>query len=962
MTELHIDLETYSATDLVKCGAHRYVDDPSFEIMLFGYAFDDEPITVIDRLDFESIPQRVLDALRDPAIKKWAHNAAFERLCIQRGLGIPCPAEQWRCTSVLALSLGLPGRLGDLGPALGLGRDFSKMAIGKALIRYFCIPCKPTKKNGFRTRNLPEHAPDRWRLFKDYCAQDIVTERDGVHKRLIKYDMLPIEWKAWELDQRINDYGVKVDMGLVNNAIAADEQRQSALLEQAIEITGLKNPKSRAQLLKWLQEEDDGLELEDLQKKTVAKILKSDETSDTVRKVLLLRQELSKSSTAKYKAIRRSVCSDGRVHGMFQFNGANRTHRWAGRLVQLQNLPQNKLEDIDLARNLVKAGEFALLERLFGNVPQTLSELIRTAFVAPDGKKLAPVDFSAVEARGLAYLAGEEWRLDVFRSHGKIYEASASKMFNIPIETIGKGPVRQKGKIAELALGYGGGEGALLTMGAIEMGLKTEELQPLVEAWRLANTKVVAFWWAVGNAAIRAVKEQITVKMGLPYGGQLLFIGGNGMLFIELPSGRRLSYVQPKMIPSSKFPDRKSLSYMGNNQKTKRWERIETYGPKLCLAKGTQVLTAAGWLAIEEVRAGAWVWDGDAWVVTAGAVCNGRREAIEAYGAFMTPDHEVLTTGGWKSASQSERYNRAPCRLPDGYSVPRERRKEVALGNAVRLRSREVDNRSLAYRAAEAGHCGILWVQEEAEHRSEADSPRHEQAPGLRGVAQYARSLPLAVTSSLEKLRWSGHYGLLALARGVREFLGGHGADVFDRANTGTTRQQFWLLAEQLPMGFVYRSSAQPSREPIGRRENGSADLRGNRDRLQHGRVSNSSRGTESQIGRDAGRITEVFDLINCGPRNRFVIAAGGAPLIVHNCENIVQAFCRDLLRDAMLAIDAELALPIPMHIHDEAVPEVERDESLADLEEIMGRESPWAPGLPLRGDGFLTSYYRKEQ
>lgn len=592
MTALRIDLETYSSVDLKKCGVHRYVESPDFEILLFGFKWGDGQAHVIDLAQGEQLPDHILAALDDPKILKTAYNAAFELACLSRHLGRRLDETQWRCTSVHALYLGLPGNLGDVGKVIGLAPDKQKSSIGWSLIRYFCIPCKPTKKNGERTRNLPHHDLAKWQLFKDYCAQDVESEH-AISERLARFQVPDIEWKLWHLDQRMMNLGVLVDRELVEAAIECDTIFKQRLLTEAIQLTGLGNPNSRNQLLAWLQEEEDDDTITDLTKKTVPKVLEATD-SDVVRRVLELRQQLAKTSVSKYHAMARAVCSDGAVRGLTRFYGANRTGRWAGQIVQVQNLVSNKLKDLDLARNLLKARDYDTLELLFGNVPDTLSQLIRTAFVARPLCRLIPVDFSAIEARVIAWLAWCEWRLEVFQTHGKIYEASAEQMFKLPKGSVTKkSPYRQKGKISELALGYQGGAGALKTMGALEMGLSEEELEPIKVAWREANPEIVDLWYSCERAAKDAVRNKTSVVLPVAAGrAKIAFIYESGFLFIQLPSGRRLAYVKPRIEAEDLYRETSaggryvvasagSLTYEGLDQKTKQWTRLATYGGKL---------------------------------------------------------------------------------------------------------------------------------------------------------------------------------------------------------------------------------------------------------------------------------------------------------------------------------------------------------------------------------------------
>lgn len=529
-----IDIETYSSAPLPRCGVYRYCDAPDFEILLFSYAFDDEPVQTIDLARGETLPKEVISALEDPDIIKVAYNAQFERVCLSRYLGHWLDPHQWRCTMVMAAYLTLPGRLADA--AIALGTTEKKMEEGKDLIRYFSVPCKPSKTNGGRTRNLPTDAPEKWAVYRQYNAQDVETER-AIRKALEKYSLPEQEWELYALDQQINDRGVRVDKKLVKNAIAVDAVFAQAACQRAKELTGLENPGSVNQLKAWLADQD--MPMESLARKIVQE--KAVQTDGIVAELLNLRLELSKTSVKKYEAMARCVCRDGRVHGLLQFYGANRTGRWAGRLVQAQNLPQNHLPDLDLAREIVKSGDEELLNALFASVPGTLSELIRTAFIPKDGCRFLVADFSAIEARVLAWLANEEWVLEEFRGKGKIYEATASRMFHIPQESIVKGnpnyEYRQKGKQATLSCGYGGGVGALKAMGA---KMPEEEMQPLVDAWRAANSNIVAFWNALDRAARTVIRKKTSAHVG-----KVTLYWQDDKMFMRLPSGRNLCYQSP---------------------------------------------------------------------------------------------------------------------------------------------------------------------------------------------------------------------------------------------------------------------------------------------------------------------------------------------------------------------------------------------------------------------------------
>ena len=570
MQTLSIDLETYSDQPLAKTGVYRYVESPDFEILLFAYSVDGDPVQQIDLACGEKIPPAILAALEDDKVTKWAFNANFERICLSRFLGYPTgdylEPDSWKCSMVWAAYMGLPLSLEGAGAVLGLEKQ--KLAEGKDLIKYFCQPCAPTKSNGQRTRNLPKHAPDKWLAFKKYNIRDVETEM-SIQARLLKYPVPDSVWEEYHLDQEINDRGVGLDMELVRQAIQMDGRSRSELTQAMKELTSLDNPNSVQQMKQWLA--DNGVETDTLGKKAVAELLKT--APPQLQKVLTLRQQLAKSSVKKYQAMETAVCADGRARGMFQFYGANRTGRWAGRIIQMQNLPQNHLDDLSEARGLVRAGGFDALEMLYEDVPDTLSQLIRTAFVPQGNRKFIVADFSAIEARVIAWLAGEKWRQDVFAEGKDIYCASASQMFGVPVEKHGvNGHLRQKGKIAELALGYGGSVGALKAMGALEMGLSEDELPALVSAWRQANPKIVQFWWAVDRAVMEAVSRRTTTKT---HG--IIFSARNGMLFITLPSGRSLAYVKPK-IGENRFGG-DCITYEGVGG-TKKWERIDSYGPK----------------------------------------------------------------------------------------------------------------------------------------------------------------------------------------------------------------------------------------------------------------------------------------------------------------------------------------------------------------------------------------------
>lgn len=603
---LSIDIETRSSVDIGKAGAYKYAQSPDFSILLFAYKWNDNPVEIVDLAQGECIPEWITRALQDPSVVKHAYNAAFEWYCLKRA-GFNTPLEQWRCTMVHGLYCGYTAGLDATGKAIGLPQDKQKLAIGKALIRYFCVPCKATKTNGGRPWNQPWHDKDKWELFKEYCRQDVVTENE-ILQRLDRFPMPQEEEELWQMDVRMNAYGVRVDSALIAGALYIDGISSQKLTDEAVGITGLKNPNSGAQLLPWLNSRMEK-PIEDIQKATIEELLDNGTgLPKNVRRMLEIRQQLGKTSIKKYVAMDDARCADERVRGLTQYYGANRTGRWAGRMVQLQNLPRNYLSTLDYARKLVKQKNYNGLKLLYGNVPDTLSQLIRTAFIPSEGHKFVVADFSAIEARVIAWLAGEQWVNEVFATHGKIYEATASQMFGVPVERIAKGnpeySLRQKGKVATLALGYQGGEAALIRMGALDMGLAEEELPDIKNRWRQANPRIVDLWYAIDRAAVQTVQTaqpQGIKSLIFALEGDLLF--GQSFLTIRLPAGRKLFYPKP-FLKENKF-DRPAVHYYTVGQNTRKWEVDSTYGGKLtenivqaiardCLAETLRRIEARG--------------------------------------------------------------------------------------------------------------------------------------------------------------------------------------------------------------------------------------------------------------------------------------------------------------------------------------------------------------------------------
>lgn len=580
MKQLSVDIETKSSADIGKTGLYRYAQDPDFSVLLFAYKEDALPVQVVDLALGEAIPTRILEAMKDPLVTKHAYNAAFEWYCLNRA-GYETPLDQWKCTMIHGLYCGYTAGLEATGKAIGLPQDKQKLTTGKALIRYFCVPCKPTKSNGGRTWNLPRHAPEKWKLFKEYNGQDVVTEHE-ILKRLQAFPVPEAEWQQWRMDVQMNAFGVRVDTGLIQGALEVGGRTMEELTREAYRITGLSNPNSPTQILGWLEEQ--GIPLDNLTKETVAGTLERTDLPETVRRVLVIRQQMGKTSIKKYTAMDTAKCEDDRIRGLTQFYGASRTGRWAGRLVQLQNLPRNYLRTLDSARKLVQQKNYAAVKALYGNVPDTLSQLIRTAFIPSEGHKFVVADFSAIEARVIAWLAGEEWVNEVFATHGKIYEATASQMFHVPIEKIVKGnpeyALRQKGKVATLALGYQGGTSALIQMGALDMGLAEEELPDIVHRWRNANPRIRDLWYAVEEAALQVMyTAQPQAINGLIFRLEGDVIYGQSFLTVQLPSGRKIFYPKP-FLQENKF-GKQAIHYYTVGQQTHKWEVTSTYGGKM---------------------------------------------------------------------------------------------------------------------------------------------------------------------------------------------------------------------------------------------------------------------------------------------------------------------------------------------------------------------------------------------
>lgn len=1266
---LAADFETFSEVDIKKCGSFRYMDDPSFELLLGAFAYDDEDPLLIDYTAGEELPEGIRSDLTNPDVIKTAWNCAFERYAIQKHYGIYSPPEQWEDTMILAGQCGLPMSLAGASEALGLGEDQAKMKEGKALIRYFCVPCKPTKANGQRTRNLPEHAPEKWAIFKKYNGQDVVAER-AIRKLLARWKPLPEEHRFWCLDARINERGVRIDRQLASYAVAMDSRNKEELTAQAVALTGLENPKSVSQIKKWLFDQE-GQEFPSLNKKVIADVVANLKTEDA-RKFMALRSELSKSSVSKYNAMLRSMGPDDHVRGCFQFYGANRTGRfcltgdhevltpegwvplsewyggriavwstqyetlsfqaaesvrfpysgemvkidaqrcqqistpehkmaildksgaWApktmeelyahqfqmafrgtrdrrspgdrravrvlvmvqadghytadgdlklgftkqrkihrckkllretrvpfllnefdsgktvftirrvdqplwlrefrdktfgwwlldedadtvieelehwdgyrcgpnsiqytttnrqnaeviqaicqlsgrsatmlvktrgdkhpnwsdayilniwltpglstgirpnqqqkitfsgtvycavtktgyfmvrrngvvwitgnsGKLVQFQNLSKNYMDDLDECRELVRAGQYTTVKALYDGVADPLSQLVRTAMIPEDGHKFMVSDFSAIEARVTAWFANEEWRLRVFREGGDIYCASASQMFHVPVEKHGvNGHLRQKGKVAELALGYGGGTSALKAFGADKMGMTEAEMQETVDRWRDSSPNITALWKALEKAAIRAVVRRGSSVSKV---GNILFEFENGVLFMVLPSGRRLAYWGAQYSESRWHPDRKALSYMGVDQQTKKWARVETWGGKLtenCWAAGTPVLTDAGWTPIENVTPDMRVWDGVEWVSNDGSECQFRDEILfELDGLLVTGDHKILTSEGWKNAKECNGLDRAPVQLPDGAAAERTNGlpRPQKMAGSMRVRA----NPDYGYSGFTEERTGrkrnFLRMQKERTDLKSKLNPRDDFPRCIRSVALDGSALHGARSSGLEKLWRSWNHCVQQVASQLREFLAGHGRKLSPRTGFRQKGQQPRLLPGELPLGYEGGQCPEQTRSQISLHgwpsNSGERACRADRYRIYHPLVPSGSRLSVRKTDYRSGCNQPVYDVKNCGPQHRYVVLGKNGPIIAHNC---VQATARDILREAMFHLD-DLGYDIRATVHDEVIVDEPLDSgrTAKDLSLAMCPEIPWAAGLPLRADGYEGRYYFKD-
>lgn len=940
MRFMSIDIETYSDIDINKAGVYRYVDTDAFKILLFAYSVDGGPVQLIDLTRGDSIPKEIVNALSDKSVTKWAYNANFERVALSRFLGMPTgqylDPVGWKCSMVWAATLGLPMGLAKVGEVLAL--DKQKMSEGRGLIYKFC---KPDKKTGLRV--MPEEFPEDWETFRRYNIRDVETEM-GIQKMISPFPCSDELWQEYWTDQQINDRGVEVDLTLARNAVAMDAEISKKLMEKMRSLTGIDNPRSTSQLDMWLREH--GCDMVSLGKKDVAQVI--EETDDPlIRKVLSLRLLISKSSVKKYTKMLDATCSDGRARGMFQFYGAMRTGRFAGRLLQLQNLPQNHIENIGLVRELARRGDLEALSVMFDSVPDILSQLIRTAFVAREGSRFIVADFSAIEARVIAWLAGEEWRMKAFAEGKDIYCASASAMFGVPVVKHGiNGELRQKGKVAELACGYGGSVGALKAFGADKMGLTETEMQSIVDNWRASSPRIVQLWWNVDRAIKQTLEDGTTHRT---HG--LMFSLQKGILFIRLPSGRSLAYVKPRLIDGK-------ITYEGVSS-NKGWARLESYGPKFvenCLAEGTQVLTDRGWIEIQNVTTKDALWDGEQWVSHDGLINKGIQEVINIDGALMTPDHRVLTREGWKNASSCEGLKRHEVKLPNSDRVRRVEREEIPVEGKMRLWERvHHDCRAFFRRKAE-----ILRLHERKANKHCKRNSQALQTPFIPCMAFNEGTLHGSYSSSLGQLWRQGNQSLRQMARIIREFLGGYVTNLPERANAGQNRREWELHSRELQMGGLQnpvqkQTSKYTDRYTLGQ-DNCERGCRSFRNRRHNAPLQNTAWLDDRYLVRKTGLKKQVYDLKNAGPNHCFTIKTEAGPMIVHNC---VQGISRDLLLNAMKQVGPEAR--ICMHIHDELVIEADKSVKLDDICKKMAQVPEWAEGLLLRADGYETKFYLKD-
>lgn len=961
MIKLHIDIETYSSVSIKTSGAYKYIESPDFEILMVAYAFNDGPINIIDISNGADLPQEFTEAFGNTNVLLCAHNAVFERWSFNK-YGLFSPPNRWECSMVKAAYCGLPLPLDKVSDALSLG-DKGKLSTGRALIKYFCEPCKPTKVNGGRTRNLPHHNAEKWHEFKKYCINDVEAERE-IGRILSRYTIPAWERYNYLIDQTINDTGVMIDRTFAENAQEINRVYTEGLIEELKQLTGLDNPNSLTQLKKWLSDVI-GEEITSLTKDTVPELIEK-AGAGPVKDVLRLRQKVSRTSNKKYTSMLNCISDeDERARGLFQFYGANRTGRWAGRLVQMQNLKQNHIKHLAEVRRIFADNDYDLAEMLFDDIADILSQLIRTAFIAKPGYTFAVADFSAIEARVIAWLAGEQWRLDVFNSHGKIYEASAAMMFNVPLESVTKGSdLRSKGKVAELALGYQGSVGAVRQMdnsGDLDH-LTDGEVQSIVSQWREKSPAIVKLWQGLEHCAKKAIKTGQTITSK---NKGLVFAYDGQALTITLPSGRKLFYWHATL--SINKYGRESIKYRGTDQQTGQWTWVDTYGGKLaenCLAGNTKVLTLQGWRNLDTIKIEDKIWDGIAWVSHKGLLHKGERSTVTLEGVNLTPDHKILTNNGWKNASQSAGYIRAEVELPYGFRVHRIGRQKVDMVNKMRLRKKaEYGGLGVSKRQTK-----IMWMQKRGINRESPNYSRAIKPQCLRGVALYESKMYEPETQSLSQLRGPRYKSLPFLVKQFRGVRRGHVTDLFGGVGYRQDRQRRKLHPRELPLDNAKTEQPEPKGEHDNRYPRRPHDHRRSVRGIGY-RGDDSLLQSAYQLSpfaniRQTGCKEQVYDLLDCGPLNRFTVLGDRGPFIVHNC---TQAIARDLLTESMQRLSVQ-GYNMVLHVHDEVGCEVTLNNTESTPEDylekmcnIMGSPVSWAEGLPLKADGYLTTFYKKD-
>lgn len=982
MKTLNIDIESFSKFDLTKQGLHKYKQD--VEILLFAYCFDFmvDPVCVDmvalkDKPRSKQLPLGVYTALTDPTVKKIAFNAPFEIACIQEYFGIQLDPNQWECTMVRVAMAGLPFSLGQASKALEI--ETQKDASGSSLIQYFCVPVEPTAANNFRVRNWPQHDTEKWKRFISYCITDVKTEM-AVGAKVNFLPRLDTEKRLWTLDLKINTFGVRVDQKFARNAIKMNRIFRDRLVTEAINISGVSNPNSRNQIKKWLEDEEN-ITLDSLKKDYVKNLIKHVE-SDKSKRILRIRQLLSKTSINKYASMLHCLCDDGRVKGLLQFLGANRTGRWAARLTQLHNLPKSKIDDelLAIAREMVIDCDLEDMEMVFGAVPDILSQLIRTAFIPAPGKKYIVSDFSAIEARVISWLATEQWRLDIFNSHGKIYEATGARMFNVPLSHVTKGTplyvpkYRDAAKVAELACGFQGNVNAFIRMCESQgIELPEEMFQPAVDDWRKANPNIVRLWKGMERAAVTAMttgeKVFISDIIDSGYNGDgtpfvkvnrgVYFIKRNGYLLMGLPSGRMLAYYGAKL-EDGKYG--KKITYRGIDQDTKQWRSEDTYGGKLtenCLIGSTKVVTLRGIVPIVEILKTDYLWDGLNWVLSLGVIDKGFQNTISLNGLGVTPEHKILTEYGWKNASSCEGYRRTTVQLPDGYKVRSRRREKINVVSALRLRFGERDS-SFGVKKIKNK---IMRLYAKTANWCKTKITRNVRSTSICGLAFNVGSMQVTYASGLSQLWWAWD-SCLRKMENVRRFLGRYGQKIFTVADFRQDRCERELRIAELPMGYFESSGTQQKTQSFNRNavgfDNSSRSFRKIGRESDYVALSNKQQLEAGKFVCESGRYEQVYDIINSGPLHRFTVIDGdGFPLIVHNC---VQAIARDCLANGLLNLD-DAGYDIAFHVHDETISECDEDfGSLEEVNVLMVKPRPWMKDLPLKAEGFIGYYYKKEQ